>query len=90
MGAHAQHRVHALQAVERRAAGAGTALVAGRPGGVAEIVAARPLQHVAAEGRHVAQLGAGRQREALGQHGIMLDDRRVVGGGRHLGQGADP
>ena len=62
----AEDRVPLVEAVERRAAGARLALVAGATAPVAEIGAAGPLQQVAADRRHVADLrrGAGEQRLA--------------------------
>ena len=74
----AEHRMLAVDAVHRGAAGAGIALVAGATARVAEIAAAGPLQHVAAERRHVAQLRAGGELQRLG------DDRIVA---LHLGMG---
>ena len=54
-----------------RAAGARLALVAGGPARIAEIIAARPLQHIAAQRRHVADLRAGGQLQRLGDDGIV-------------------
>src|SRR5712691_9906012 len=61
--AHAQHRVSAVEAVERIAAGAGVSPVAQRVH-ISEIWAARPLQNVAGNGRHVADLCGGPARIA--------------------------
>jgi hypothetical protein len=55
-----EHRVVARRTAERGAAAAGRPLVAVREGGgVAEIGAAGPLHQVAADRRHVAELGGG-------------------------------
>ena len=59
-----EHGVQAVEAVQRRAARARIALVALGVGDVAEIGAARALQHVAAEARHVADLRAGGELQA--------------------------
>ena len=58
--ARAEDRVHAVEAVDGRAAAARLAFVAGRRG-VVEVGTARALQEIAADRRHVAQLlrGAG-------------------------------
>ena len=76
--ARAEDRVHAVEAADRRAARARLAFVAGRRD-VVEVGAARALQEVAADRRHVAQLlrGAGQQRAR--QHRIALLDQRVIG-----------
>ena len=62
--ARAQDRVHAVEAVDRGAAGARFALVAGR-GRVVEVVTARPLHQVAARRRHVAELRRGARQDRL-------------------------
>src|SRR5262245_60284946 len=63
--ADAEHGVATVDAGHRAAAAARIAFVAGLPVRVPEIAAARALHHVAAEGGHVADLGAGRERERL-------------------------
>ena len=73
-----EDRVHAVDALDRRAAAAGLALVAGRRG-VVEIVAARPLQQVAAGRCHVAQLLRGARQDRAGEQRIALLDQRMVG-----------
>ena len=82
--ARAEDRVDAVEAVDRRAAAAGLALVAGR-GRVVEIEAARPLQEIAAGRRHVAQLLRGAGQDRARQQRIALLDQRVIGeiGVRH-------
>ena len=54
----AEHRMGAIETLQRGAAGTGVALVAVRIADIAEIAAARPLQNIAAQRRHVAQLRA--------------------------------
>ena len=75
----AEDRVHAVEALDGRAAAAGLALVAGRRG-VIEVGAARALQQVAAGRRHVAQLlrGAGQDgaRRAADSAARSAGDRR--------------
>ena len=68
----AEDGVHAVLAIDRRAAAAGIALVARRERQLAEVRAARALHQVAADRRHVAQLrrGAGEQR--------LRDDREAL------------
>jgi len=51
----AEHGMNAVVSLECRTAGSGLALVAGS-GGVAEVITPRPLQQIAAGGRHVADL----------------------------------
>ena len=76
--------LHAVEAVDGRAAAAGLALVAGRRD-VVEIEAARALQEVAAGRRHVAQLLRRAGQDRARQQRIALLDQRVVGevGVRH-------
>ena len=78
MLARAQDRVHAVDAVDRGAAGARLALVA-RRGGVVEVQAARALQQIAAVGRHVAQLRRRAGEDRIGEQRIARLDLRVVG-----------
>ncbi len=80
----------AVDAVEGGAARPGRTLVARLPTGIAEVGATRALQEVAAEGGHVAQLGAGGLLQALGDGRIVALDLGMVGRRRHLGQGAEP
>ena len=76
--ARAEDGVHAVEAADGRAARAGLAFVAGRRN-VVEVGAARALQEVAADRRHVAQLlrGAGQQRAR--QHRIAPLHHWVIG-----------
>ena len=76
--------LHAVDAVDGRAAAAGLALVAGRRR-VVEVEAARPLQQVAAGRRHVAQLLRGAGQDRARQQRIALLDQRMIGevGVRH-------
>jgi hypothetical protein len=84
----AEHRVDAVEPLQRGAAGAGLALVAGL-GDVVEVVAARPLQQVAAGGGLVAELagGAGEQRAA--EHAVVPAHARVRGEVAVAYRGAD-
>ncbi len=61
----------AVEAGERGTAGAGVALVA-RLGDVIEVIAARPLQQIAAGGGLVAQLGAGARQQGAAQYAVAL------------------
>ena len=88
--ADAEHRMVAIDAVQRCATRSGHALVALSEGRVSEVRAARALQHVAAEARHVAQARGGGQRHGLGYGGIIALDRGVVGDLGHANQGAEP
>ena len=67
--ARAEDRVDPVEPAERRAAGAGLALVAGR-GRVVEVGAAGALQQVAADGRLVAQLARGAGEQRLREHRV--------------------
>ena len=80
----AEDRIDAVDALDRRAAAAGLAFVAGRRG-VIEIEAARALQEIAAGRRHVAQLLRGAGQDRAREQRIALLDQRVVGevGVRH-------
>ena len=84
----AQHRVLAVEAFHCRAARTRHPLVAG-PGGLAEIFAARSLQHVAGKARHVADLAACRQSQAIGDDWIAAFDFVMVGSFAHSHQGAE-
>ena len=76
--ARAEDRVHAVEAVDRRAAAARLAFVAGRRG-VVEVIAARPLQEVAAGRRHVAQLLRSAREDRAREQRIALLDQRMIG-----------
>ena len=56
----------------------GLALVAGG-GGVVEIIAARPLEQIAARRRLVAQLARRARQQGAAQHFVICDDARVGG-----------
>jgi hypothetical protein len=88
--ADAEHGVAAVDALHRRAAGAGVPLVAVGIGvRLAEVAAAGPLQQVAADSRHVAELLRRASPERLRQNGEGLADQRVVGDLAHPCQRPD-
>jgi hypothetical protein len=60
--------------------------IAAWPGGFTEIFAARPLQHIAAEARHVAKLAAGGEFQTFGQEWTTTPDIAVVGCFTHANQ----
>src|SRR5262249_4115814 len=70
--------VAAVVAVQRRAAGARVALVAGRRA-VAKVRATRPLEEGPADGGHGAQLPRGAGQERLGEERISARYRAAVG-----------
>ena len=72
--------VHAVDAFQRAAAGAGLALVAGH-GRVVEVGAAGALQHIAAHGGHVAQLGRSPGIQGLHQQRLSLQHQLILGHG---------
>ncbi|GAA3114080.1 hypothetical protein GCM10020001_036580 [Nonomuraea salmonea] len=78
--AHAEDRRAAVEPVERVAAGAALALVAGGVS-VVEVRAAGALEQVAADGGHVAQLRRGPGEQRLRQHRVAGADPPV--GGQH-------
>jgi hypothetical protein len=87
----AQDRMALVQPAPRRASRAGDALVAA-PGERrlgAEIRAARLLQHIAAEGRAVANLDRGSLQAGLGQHRRVLANEGVRADLAQRGAGAD-
>ena len=90
MLARAEHGVPAVLAADGGAAGARCALVAGGVADIAEVGAAGPLQEVAADGRLVAHLRAGRVQQRLGDDGEPLDHGGVRRHLRHRGGGAEP
>src|SRR5258707_14439456 len=59
-----ENRVNTIVAIKSAAAGAGFAFVACRKRRIVKIITTRPLQKIAADGCHVAQLwtGAGKER----------------------------
>ena len=84
--ADAQHGVAAIEAVERIAAGSRLSAVARRMN-ISEIGAARPLQDVAGDRRHVADLRGGARQDRFRQHREAIAHDRVprqltVGDGR--------
>ncbi len=89
MVADPEHRVLAVDTVQRGAAGAGLTLVARAPGRIAEIITPRPLQYIAAERRHVAELRAGGEIEGLGDHRVIPPDLRMLGCGSHRDESAE-
>src|SRR5688572_2466896 len=80
----------AVLAVDSGAAGARRALVAGGVADIAKIWAAGALKEVAAHGRLVAHLGAGRVQQRLGDDRKLLDHGGVGRHLRHRGGGAEP
>ena len=74
----AEEGVHAVEAVDGRAAGAGLALVAGI-GGVAEIGAAGALHEVAGGGGHVAELRGSAGEQGGGEDGVAFLHEGVIG-----------
>jgi hypothetical protein len=73
---HAEHGVAAVEAVERLASGSGLSAVARRVH-VAEIGAARPLEDVAGDRRHVADLRGRAREDGLRQHRVAVTHNRV-------------
>ena len=78
----------AIKAFHRRAAGSGIALVAGVVADVTEIGAARALQDIAAQRRHVTKLRTRGKFQRIRHHGIIFLDFRVGGDVRHPSHGA--
>src|SRR3954469_7593746 len=72
----AENGFGAIDALKRGAARAGLTLVAGHRC-IAEIRAARTLQDVAPDGRHVAELTGRREKQRLTHYRITLSDTRV-------------
>ena len=85
----AEDCVHPIETLDRRTTATGFALVARRRG-VIEIIAARPLQQVAAGRGHVAQLLRGARQDRAGQQRIALLNQRVTGEIAVRHQRADP
>ena len=73
-----EDREHAVLALDRGAAGAGSPLVAGETG-VAEIAASCALQQVPADCAHVADLRRGGGEQRLRDHRPACDDGRMRG-----------
>ncbi len=88
--AHSEHRMRPIETVECGAARPWRPLVAGRPRRITKICAARALKNVAAERRHIAQLSARREDQALGNDGIVAPHERIVGDVRHPRERAEP
>ncbi len=76
--ARAEHGVAAVDPLQRRAAAAGLTLVARRRD-VAEVAAPGALQQVAADARHVAQLGRRAQLQRLRDHRVVLPHGGIGG-----------
>src|SRR5690349_19908770 len=85
MLARAEDRLRAIDAGDRRASGAGFALVAGRRR-IAKVRATRPLQHVPADGCHVAQLARCSEEQRLTHDRISLAQARVP---RHVAHASE-
>ena len=85
----AEHGVVAVEAVARVAAVARNALIAAR-GVVVEIEAAGALHEIAADRRHVADLGGGAGQDRLGEQGKTLAHTPIGRDGGVLHAGADP
>ncbi len=83
----AENRVAAIDALHRGAARPGIPLVAGFPARIAKVGAARALQNVAAERRHVADLSARGKLKRLREHRIVALDRGVI---RDVGHAREP
>jgi hypothetical protein len=86
----AEHRMDAVNPAQRRTAAARRALVAFPVARVTEVGAAGALQDIAADRRHVAQLGAGGELQALRHDGELAPDRFIVRHVGHAGQGPEP
>jgi hypothetical protein len=86
----AKHRMHAIKPAHRRAARTRIALIAFAIRDIAKIRAAGPLQYVATEARHIAELLAGGLGQRLGNNGIIRLDARMIGCIAHAHQGAEP
>src|SRR5205823_4150148 len=89
MVADPEHSMLAVDATQRGAAGARLALVACAPGWIAEIIAPGPLQYIAAERRHVADLRAGSEIEGLGDDRVIVPYLRMLAGGGHRDESAE-
>src|SRR5438046_6269816 len=88
MVADPEHRMLAVDAVQRGAAGAGLALIARAPGWIAEIIAPGALQYIAAERGHVADLRAGREIEGLRNDRVISPDLGILAGSGHRHESA--
>ena len=80
----------AVEALDRVAALARLALVAARSVVVVEIGAARTLEQVAADGRHVADLRRCAREDRPGQHRIARPHQPMLGDCGVARSGADP
>lgn len=85
----AEDGVHTGHPLDGRTTGPGEALVALRDVGVPEVPAARPLQQVSADRRHVPQLGGRALQQRLPDQGQALGDCRIGRQFLHRRQGAD-
>ncbi len=86
--ARAKHRVFSIHTVERGTSGARRSLIA-RPGSLPEILTTGPLQDIAAQAGHVANLPAGRQLQRLLDHRVVPLDGRVIFGFTHTDECAE-
>src|ERR1700741_2200548 len=75
----AENSMVGIETVDGVAAGAGFALVTARSGSVVEISAARPLQDIAPDGRHVTNLRRGAREQGTRQHRITCPHGRMRG-----------
>ena len=74
----AEDGMDAVESLDGATPTAGFALVALRKSRVVEIIAARALEQVAADGRHVAQLRTGPGEKRLTQNRVSRHDERVL------------
>src|SRR5262249_46312444 len=81
-----QHSMHAVEAGNGGAARTGRALVASIPARVAKVRTARALQHVAPQARHVADLLAGSEIQALTNDRIVATNVLMISGIDHTYQ----
>ncbi len=89
MFAGAKHSMNAVEAVDGRATGSRVALVAGVRR-VAEVIATRALQQVAAGRGHITKLRRGTGQQRLGKHGVLLLNGGVVSQIAVADHGPDP
>ncbi len=85
----AEHGEVAVGPADRRTPRSRAPLVARGPARIAVVGAAGPLQHVAAERGHVAQLGAGGELQRLRHRRIVAQHGGVVRRRRHPGEGPE-
>src|SRR4029077_6316734 len=85
----AENGVAAIQAFERRAAGARLALIA-RGDAVAEVRATNALAQIPTHRGHVPKLLGGAEKECFGDSGEPFFDDRGLCNVAHTGQSTDP